>query len=719
MTEYADLTIELSRPAENLYWVELTFSQPDGQTEQAPTQGPAYLDLNVLRAATLNPSAYGRALKEALFHDPEIKSFARQCLANAAGANQELRIRILIDRSAVELNSLRWETLRDLDDQDFLATNANLPFSRFLHSADWGRMELRSRGELRALVCIANPQELKRGMPLGPLKLAEVDVAGEMARARQALDGLKVDFLVRPGPGSPNDASPPTFDNLRKYLAQSPDHESYDIFYLVCHGAILPDEPELENSPLRPFILLEKEGGSFDLLDANKLVDFIKNLPASSRPRLVVLASCQSGGQGKVPGAAPDEEERSYDLGALAALGPRLVEAGVPAVVAMQDNIKMHTVTSFVPAFFAELLRHGQVDKAMAVARSQIKERPDWWVPVLYLRLRGGRLWYEPGFMSETTDFVGWPNIVNSVKQGFCVPILGFGLLEFLAGSQREIARRWAQEAGYPLDPHSRDEMPQVAQFLSIQQSLAYPRDQFLEHFQNRLQVEYAEKLGIELSNASLEELIAEIGKAYRNQHQDDPYDVLANLPFKIYITANPDNLLEQALIDEGRPPISLYSRWRRSLINGQAIQELKNLPTPTPEQPLVYHLFGYIGNPRSLVLTEDDYFEYMMWVNNPSAQIPVPEAVMSSWRDDALVFLGFQMNDWNFRVLFRSILNEERRQSIREYRSVAVQLQPGDGYLKPESARRYLERAFAKDQLDIFWGSGQDFLCELKKRWG
>ncbi len=251
MTEYADLTIELSRPAENLYWVELSFSQPDGQTEQAPTQGPAHLDFNLLRAANLDPGAYGRALKEALFHDEELKSFTRQCLANAAGAQQELRVRVLIDRSAVELHNLRWETLRDLDDQDFLAVNANLPFSRFLHSADWARMELRSRGELRALVCIANPQELKNGLPLGAFRLAEVDVSGEVERASQALNGLKVDLLVRQASTAADDASLPTFENLRRSLQQSPDHEPYDIFYLVCHGALLPDDPEIGSDRAR------------------------------------------------------------------------------------------------------------------------------------------------------------------------------------------------------------------------------------------------------------------------------------------------------------------------------------------------------------------------------------------------------------------------------------------------------------------------------------
>jgi len=48
----------------------------------------------------------------------------------------------------------------------------------------------------------------------------------------------------------------------------------------------------------------------------------------------------------------------------------------------------------------------------------------------------------------------------------------------------------------------------------------------------------------------------------------------------------------------------------------------------------------------------------------------------------------------------------------------VSVQLQPGDGYLLPEKARRYLERAFTQQKLDIYWGSGEDFLHELKDRW-
>ena len=101
------------------------------------------------------------------------------------------------------------------------------------------------------------------------------------------------------------------------------------------------------------------------------------------RPLLVVLASCQSAG-------------RTHRPGALAAVGPRLAGAGVGAVVAMQDRLTLATAERLLPAFFAELRRDGQVDRALAAARLAVRERPDWWAPVLFLRLRDGRLWAEP-----------------------------------------------------------------------------------------------------------------------------------------------------------------------------------------------------------------------------------------------------------------------------------------------------------------------------------
>jgi tetratricopeptide (TPR) repeat protein len=141
---------------------------------------------------------------------------------------------------------------------------------------------------------------------------------------------------------------------------------------LVAHGTLRRG---------RPFVWLEDERGGIGRIEGEELIEAIERL--ARRPVLVVLASCQSAGTGQ-------------DNGALAALGPRLASAGIAATVAMQGNVSMATVERFMPVFFTELRRDGQIDRALAAARAAVLDRPDWWMPVLFLRVRSGRLWAEP-----------------------------------------------------------------------------------------------------------------------------------------------------------------------------------------------------------------------------------------------------------------------------------------------------------------------------------
>src|SRR5262249_44145446 len=138
-----------------------------------------------------------------------------------------------------------------------------------------------------------------------------------------------------------------------------------DILYLIAHGILHQDEP---------YIWLEDAAGEVAVVPGSELVAHIQEL--HERPRLVVLASCQSAGTGT-----------SMDDRALVALGPRLAEAGIPAVIAMQGTISIHTTGQFMAAFFTELQRDGQIDRAIGVARRMVRQEPDWWMPVLFMRL--------------------------------------------------------------------------------------------------------------------------------------------------------------------------------------------------------------------------------------------------------------------------------------------------------------------------------------------
>src|SRR5262249_44334123 len=145
--------------------------------------------------------------------------------------------------------------------------------------------------------------------------------------------------------------------------------------------------------------------------------------------------------------------------GTLSALGPRLAEAGIPAVIAMQGNVLLTTIARFMPAFFTELRRDGQIDCAMGVARGMaaLEKCPDYWMPVLFMRLRSGRIWYTPGFGADGGDkYEGWPTIKAAVARQKATPIIGPGVIESLVGSTRSIATQWAEQYHFPLAAYAR-----------------------------------------------------------------------------------------------------------------------------------------------------------------------------------------------------------------------------------------------------------------------
>jgi hypothetical protein len=299
------------------------------------------------------------------------------------------------------------------------------------------------------------------------------------------------------------------------------------------------------------------------------------------------------------------------------------------------------------------------------------------------------------------------------------VPILGTELLNFISGSTRKIAQDWAEAYRLPLQPYQRKNFPEVAQHLSVEQKAAFPRDRLLDHLKTSLCQQFSDLLPADAAGRTLQELMALIG-AHAGELPGCRYDILARLPFKLYINANPDNLLEAALRAQNPPrdPQVLTFCWKNTPQFAQRIIAHENIVEPTPDRPLVYHLFGHVDDPESLILTEDDYLDYLMWVNKTDSQIKIPDLVVRAWNESALLFLGFQLSDWNFRVLFRSIMTSERQALKRNYPLVSVQLQPGDDTPNPARARQYLEKYFSSLEFDIYWGSSEDFLDALWEHW-
>jgi CHAT domain/SIR2-like domain len=678
---YSELEISLSRRDADIYTVDLRYTASGSEAENRLLQkGELPLvrfDQAQLRQSALDTRKYGQLLANSLFATNDVRSAFKDVRINADSTGSVLRLRLFIDHRSSELHGLRWETLCDPENDEPLFTSDRVLFSRYLSSWDWRPVHTRRQRTLKALVVIANP------INLPAYSLPPLDVEAELARARSNLAGIHCSELISAGMA--------TEDNLLVRLREGPD-----ILYLVCHSTTLEGET---------YLLLEDAEGKVKRLPGNRLLAGIRELRQS--PILIVFCACETAGAG--------------DGNALSALGPKLAEGGVPAVLAMQGRVGMATLAKFMPAFFEELQRNGHLDGAMAAGRRAVRDQADWWMPVLFTRLRRGLIWYTPGF-GGAHRLEKWPSLINDINKGRCTPILGHGLTDSLLGSRRELAQKWAEAYHFPMAPYNREDLPQVAQFLAVNQNLNFPRDMLISGLhkwifeQHRASLPQESQFEGSATGEGLNRLISAIGARRRESDRNDPFRVLANLQVPVYITASPHDLLLGALKAAGKQPREEFCRWNRQVEGLPSLKEREPDYRPDPANPLVYYIFGRLNETESLVLTEDDYFNFLIGASKIKESIP--EDVRSKLADSGLLFLGFQLDDWDFRVLFRRIVDQEGGTLRRRYTNVAVQVDPEEGrIIEPEGARRYLERYFDVADISIYWGTADDFAADLLQK--
>ncbi len=684
--KYITLDLAIHRQGES-YHLTLTHGDPGSQAQVAPLRGTTALDPSALLPLELDTQGYGEALSRQLFAEPALQQRFIQVETAAQAADSFVRLSLSLDPSAQELHGLRWELLRHPGTGAAITSSERLLFSRFVVSRDFRPIKLRARAELRALIAVSAPP----AAALARLNLAAVDFAGEVARITAALAGIGA--VVLGGPGDPFTVSR-LIDELR---------DGVDVLYLVGHGVF-------NRSTGMPALVLQGSDGEPAIVKGDELGARIAELQTG--PRLVVLASCQSAGDG----AAVATGARALVSTTLAG---RLAEAGVPAVVAMQGQIAMTTVAEMMPVFFRELLRDGQIDRALAAARGAVRQQSDAWMPVLLSRLTGGCIWYTAGFRGVESQQV-WKRLVKPVREGRVVPILGPGLLESICGTPFQTARRLADRADFPLGDEQWDDLPRVSQYMAVKESRynavrAY-QDQLLADLiaQHRYWLPAAELPPLQ-PNPRLGRLLGLVGAHLLRGREGDPFRILAELPASVYLTTNFDPLLEVALKENQRTPQSVVSRWRHQRAPETAATQAMH--EATAKEPIVYHAFGAFGKDAddTLVLTEDDYFDFLIGTSSDKL---VPSEVESALVDNSLVFLGFRLTDWSFRVLFRLMMSLPGRERLKNYCHVAVQVAPElQSARDAEGLRAYLSEYFGKQaNIDIFWGSAAEFLTALDR---
>jgi len=145
----------------------------------------------------------------------------------------------------------------------------------------------------------------------------------------------------------------------------------------------------------------------------------------------------------------------------------------------------------------------------------------------------------------------------------------------------------------------------------------------------------------------SRNQLIEEIYDAVERDKQPSPIlRALAELDFPVVLTTNYDDLYEQALRAVGKDPlVFVYSRGESPRVTQQELLS---------DRPVVFKLHGDIAHRESIVITEDDYIDFVRQMTAKREEHPIPLALMSLLKQWTTLFLGYSMADYNLRVLFR-----------------------------------------------------------------
>ena len=667
---FTDLEIRIFQKQEQGYPVEITL----GGQQEFPR---GFLPGEVLPwSPSGDVSADGQKLFETLFKDGTL----RGAWAEARGRAQQRRLRLRIDPQAAELHALPWELLQE--NQTLIAAQSDTPFSRYLPIAlPWsGAVEQRP---IKVLVAISNPDDLKDKYDLPSADVALERQALEEAFANVAQTDLEVTFMD----------APITLERIEEEL-----RKGYHIFHYLGHGAFNAKRQQAA-------LYLQDADGHAKRATDDEIVSMMAR--QGVRPHLIFLAACQSA------------VRSSAD--AFVGLGPKLVSAGVPAVIAMQDFVTVESARKFSGAFYQRLVEHGQIDRAGNEARSTLLTagRPDAIVPVTFMRLKSAQLWSNEvdargEVLGSKNPKIFWTGLLRMIQQGKCTPIIGPRVYGRWIPNRNQVAERWAIEHGYPFG--DKVNLARVAQYMASSQGDDFPRSELMDTTLKEMLRRLPEELRPAQKVQSLTELVSAVG--FQHLAADDPNEVhrvLASLNLPLYLTTNFVSFMTDALAALGRKPTRELCRWNERLDGLPSIFEDRPDYVPTPDEPLSYHFFGTDDEPDSVVLTEDNYFDWLVKVSAEPER--VPPVIQAAMTNTSLMFLGYSMHDIEFRVIMRGLV--ATRGQRRNFKHVAVQLDVDDVKVENiESVQTFLQQYFQDAEINVYWGSMEQFISELKEQW-
>ncbi|MGC2571778.1 MAG: SIR2 family protein [Candidatus Nitrosopolaris sp.] len=290
---------------------------------------------------------------------------------------------------------------------------------------------------------------------------------------------------------------------------------------------------------------------------------------------------------------------------------------------------------------------------------------------------------------------------LEKIRRQDCIPFIGLEACKPWIPAANVIANQWAQAYRYPFRlTDLPDQLPRVAQFLAIKEGGRQVPKDLLSH--------------------ELGRIVAP--DFHLDQFRDTPPAVLADLNLPIYITTNYDHFIEEALKSRGKEPISDFCRWSEDLvdyanekeINPEIYKEMSDYK-PTNAYPLVYHLHGDIDYPFSMVLTKEDYDNFVLFLNREEfSRRVLPLVIRREIISKPLLLIGYTIDEpmpLDLSVIFQTVITSGRD---RGKKGIIVS---GNTNIRDEVVKKYLEDYTNQIlNLNVYWGDSFSFSIDLRK---
>lgn len=313
--------------------------------------GAAVRHLNAEPSSSDLAKEIGSALFRTVFAGKVGRSFDR---LRERAQSQNVRLRVRLRLGAPELAVLPWELLYDTDEEEYLFRSEG---SSILRSLDGvvGSRRLFVEWPVRMLVLVSTTPS----MPHLELE-AELAVIQEALASLQESGLLTVDRLDQP---------------MLSDIAEAFREHDYHIVHFLGHGGFTPTS-----------------GGELylgDAVDSDLIGEFLRHRPL----RLVVLNAC--------------EGARSSAENPFSGVAQRLIQRGIPAVIAMQCPVEDPMAIAFSRHFYRFLAMTGRPGQALALTRQGLLGdgyRNGWAIPAFYMQAPDGQLFppLPPGEVAKT-----------------------------------------------------------------------------------------------------------------------------------------------------------------------------------------------------------------------------------------------------------------------------------------------------------------------------